>query len=469
MTPDGSALPRLAAELPEYLSELALAVASSLNVDFGMALTTLLSGMASAAHGVRAVRRPDGDVEPLALFCVVLSDSGTGKTRTHKLVHSPHRAHDAGRYHAYQDAKQGGSRAQLRDVLQPLINNRFLLKSLEGVGQATAISAHEGKTLLNSHFFRYQLDLANVLWDGDDKITLPLSSGERLIALDASLNILVMAQHDVFRDYLAKHGAMARSVGFLPRCLFTRAMPVRRSLRRPPVPACMHEYYKDATAYLDLQRDQQEAPVRELIDFSPAAAGAWFRIQEELDRSAVFQYPGAGDAVARALQNVARVAGVIHCYYPRRLGDSRAVDGVATVETSISVRTVHAAWAIVQEHLRHFLALFPASPFLMPPAPEATAEHKRQQRLSEDAAKIMLHFHTHCRARGESSAPKSAVMCRTGLYAQRFDAALISLVDNDQLVTQGSGKKTRLYPGSSPYPAPGGPSCNSTPAFSFGV
>lgn len=456
-------LPPLAAELPEYLSELALAISSSLNVHFGMGLTTLLSGMASAVHGVKAVRRPDGGAEPLALFCFVLSNSATGKTRTYRLVHGPHYAQDATRYAAYLLAKEAGNRVQLRDVIQPITNNRFLLKSLEGVGQATAISNHDSKTLLNSYFFRHHLDIANVLWDGNDKVTLPVASGERLLALDASLNLLVMTQPDIFREYLAKHGETSRAVGFIPRCLFMAAAPVPHRPRRQSEPACIDEYRKDAMGFLNLQRAELNAPRRELIEFSPAAAEAWFAIQDELDQFAAFQYPGAQDAVGRALQNVTRVAGVIHCFYPSREDDSRVLKGGAARETTISVRTLHAAWAIVREHLRHFSELFPPKPFLMPPPPNATTQQKREQRLLDDAETVMVHFEAHCRNRGESSAPKSAVMTRTGLYPLRFDAALIRLVDGNHLIVEGSGKKTRLSVGPRPFTVP--PQFPAFPAY----
>lgn len=456
MTTSNYVLPHLIGELPEYLGELALTVSAKLNVDFGMALTTLLSGMASAVHGVRAVRRPDGGLEPLALFCVVLSGSGTGKTRTHKLVHAPHGAHDVRRYEAFQRAAQAGTRACLRDVIQPLTSNRFLLKSLEGVGQATAISAHEGKTLLNSYFFRQQLELVNVLWDGDDKITLPLSTGERLMAFDASLNLLVMVQPEIFQDYFAKHGDTARSVGFIPRCLFTIADPCPPGVRcqAPPPSTCLDEYYKDVTAYLDLQYEQLEAPERDAPSFSPAACAARFQLQRELEQPSVFQYPGARDAAARALQNVTRVAGVIHSYYPRRPDDSRMRSGGTTAETEISLATLKAAWAIVEGHLRQFAEIFPSKPFRAASPPKAGTQQKRQQRILDDAETIMVHFRAHCERKAESSAPKSAVVTRSGLYPLRFETALIHLIDGNYLTVEGSGKKTRLSLGPRPFVAP---------------
>ena len=453
MNTNDYALPHLIGELPDYLRELTMAVSTSLDVDFGMALTTLLSGMASGVHGLNVVRRPDGGLEPLALFFMVLSGAATGKTRTHKLVHAPHSAHDVLRYEAYQQAKQTGAHERLRDVIQPLTNNRSLLECLEGVGHATAISTHEGKAVLRSHLFRHQLDVANVLWDGDDKITLPRPTGDRLMAFNASLNLLVMVQPEIFDDYLRKYGDEAHRIGFLPRCLFTVAGGDSLDLERGTSDSrCIDAYHEDVTRYLEQQRDRLRNRIseRDPMEFSPAARALWFQLQRELRQGAGLRYWSIQAAVARALQHVTRLAGVIHCYDPNRRKAGH-VAGQPLVECSgedgISLRALKAAWAIVQWHLEQFMRLFPAKPFLAVPPLEPTAQAKRDKKIAEDAETIMAHFTKYCGKAGRVDAPQNEIIARSGLYPARFKTALYSLTDQDHLVCEGSGKKARLRMG----------------------
>ena len=447
-------------QLPEYLRSLTFTIAARANSDPGLALSTLLSGMATAVHGGYVVSRPDGGFESLALFQIVLSGRTTGKTETHRLVHAAHKAHDVLRYKDHSSAKAAGRKLRLREVVQPLTSSRALLESLEGVGHATAISAHDGNSVLNSHLFRQQLDIANVLWDGDDKVTLPLPNGERLVSFNASLNLLLMVQPEIFAKHLHKHGEVAREIGFLARCLFTIAPDgsFDRSRVRASPGDCLAEYYDDVSAYLDVQRRRldEEDREREVICFSPTAQALWFRLKEDLASSG-FQNYWIQDAANRAMQNVARVAGVIHRYYPRRSADTRIgseADAFAEDSGAISAQTLRAAWAIVQWNLAHFAQIFPPPALQVPPPLKPTTLQKHHKRIVEDAETIMLHFALQCRQACESDAPKSAVVMRSGLYPLRFNAALVYLTDQEQIVVEGEGRRARLRLGARGYRGP---------------
>ena len=458
MTINSYALPHAIGELPEYLRNLTFSISSSLNVDVGMTLTTLLSGMAAGVHGLKSVELPGGGVEPLALFYFILAGPTTGKTRTHELVHAPHNAQDLLGYEEYQAAKKTGADVRLRDVIQAHTNGRGLLEGLEGVGHATAISVHEGSSVLSSYFFWRQLDIANVLWDRNHKVTLPRSNGGRVIAFNASLNLLVMVQPDIFREYLTKHGDMARGIGFLPRCLFTILPHLGPPVCAPHVEPgnYLDECYKDVTAFLEAHREKQEAgnSEREVIRFSPSAKQLWFQLEHEHKQCSGFQLFSSQDARNRAMQNVARLAGVIHSYYPRRLDDSRLrtikEEDLCRID-EISTGTLKAAWALVQWHLGEFATVFPPMPIAAVAQPKLSALEKREKQIVEDAETIMFHFNLHCRQTRDSDAPKSAVVTRSGLYQLRFNAAQFYLTDEGYLVEEGGGKKTRLRLGQRAY------------------
>jgi hypothetical protein len=125
-----------------------------------------------------------------------------------------------------------------------------------------------------------------------------------------------------------------------------------------------------------------------------------------------------------------------------------------TAGTEISLPTLRAAWSIVEGHLRQFSEIFPSKPFRAVSPPQASTQQKRQQRILDDAETIMVHFRAHCETTRESSAPKSAVVTRSGLYPLRFETALIHLTDGNYLATEGSGKRARLCLGPRPFVAP---------------
>lgn len=463
MNENDAALLQLLDQLPEYLRELTLTIASTLGVNPAMALPTLIAGMASGVHGLKAVRRPDGGVETLSLFQIVLSGPTTGKTRTHKLVHRAHTAHDIMRYEEHQASKEAGDVRPLRDVLQPLTNSRALLEGLEGVGNATAISTHEGQSVLEGYFFRRQLGIATVLWDGEDKVVLPRAHGGRLIALDASLNMLLMLQPEIFLQHLGQHGGTARSIGFLPRCLFT-LVPANLSgfdWSQPGSDSALTEFHKDVAGYLEKQHAKQKTGrvEREIVEFSASAKLLWLQLDREAKQCHGTQYPWIQEAINRVMQNVTRLAGVIHAYFPRRPEDTRNLAGAeeeAAKSEEISVATLKAAWALAQWHLRQFMQFFPPQPVPPPPPPKPSARDRHLQRILEDADTIILHFKLHCGHTGESSAPKSAVLLRSGLYPMRFNPALIYLTDENYMVMEGEGRQARLREGGRPYVPPNG-------------
>ena len=435
--------------MPVYLRDWVNAIATKLDVDPGMVLATLLSGMGAGLNGGKIAKRPDEGLEPLACFTVVLAGPTTGKTRTHKLVHTAHNNHDICRYKSYQQGKRGATRdaedsdgrvpvpagdARLRSVILQDTSNRGLLEALEGVGESTAISIHEGQKALESVLFRRHLDTLNVLHDGEGRAMITRGKGDRVIAHNATLTTLVMVQPDIFGAYLEKHGRTARGIGFLARCLFATIPrfrhPVDRSLKDPD--ECLAVYHAKVETFLKNRLAKLEAGETdpEVIAFSTEACQLWHELTAEHHHLTNTVYWHVQDAANRGMQNVVRVAGIIHSY--------------DDLEGDIPPETLDAAWAIVQWHLAQFAELFPPEPLPVLPPPKPSARDKQLYREIEDGKVIVNCITEMCWRNREPDALKSKVFIRSALYNARFRTALMRLIDEGVVLESGEGTLTRL-------------------------
>jgi len=454
------------------MRNLVYAIAVKLDVDAGMALSTLLSGMASAIHGLKVVKRPDGGIEPLSLFSVVLAAPTAGKTRTHKIVHRAHNAQDLFRYQDYQRAKKvrqatkvpkaraaslnleegtttvdgnscaGGSSylaetedaSRLRWVILQNSSNRALLEALEGVGEACSMSSHEGQNVLNSDVFKRHLETLDTLFDGDDKTILTRARGDFVMSAQATLVLLVMVQTDIFGKYVRKYGDYARGIGFFARTLFT-SVPVFRT----PLPACIQvpadcldNYETQAAAYLDVQRNKLEAgiTIREEMAFSPQACQLYWQLAQEHQRLTNTTYWQIQDAANRALQNVIRISAIMHAF-SGETGD-------------IPPDTLAAAYALVQWHLAQFSEIFPPKQLIWPTQPKPSTRERQLQRQFEDMRTITDCIGELCCRSQKSDALKSKVFVGSGLYNARFRTALMRLTEEGHVLESGEGKEARL-------------------------
>lgn len=444
-------LPDVMSELPEYLRNWVHAISHQLGVDRGLSLSTLLAGMGAAVQGTRMVRLPHGGDEPLACFTFVLAGPTTGKTRTHRLVHQVHNEHDIRRYQAFRGRKvrpgvedpegsSSGRDVQVAPRLRPIVlqdtSRRGLIEALDGVGESTTISVDEGAQVLGTALLRHELGLGtlNSLYDGSGKAMLRRSNGEIVAAHAASLTVLIMVQPDIFQAYLRKYGDTARNIGFLSRCLFTTlpAVPEWLYLSMAPPEGCLEAYHAKASSFLDVRLAQLESGdyETEAIHFSPGAAQLWSQLVNEQQHLTASQYRHVQDAANRSLQNVTRIAGIIHCY--------------SDEGSEISTDSLMAAWAIVQWSLGHFARIFPPQ---APPAiqmPKLTPQQKRQQREIEDCQTILNCIVEACVRNCEPDALKSKVFIRSGLYNARFRTALMRLVDEGQVLESGIGSTSRI-------------------------
>jgi hypothetical protein len=437
-------------QLPRFMRDLTYCVANQLNVDPGMALSTLVSGMATAVHGTKSVVRPDGGTEPLSLLSVIVAAPTTGKTRTYRLTHQVHLEEDLRRYETLLNtqANASGSRPasdgrsgpdHTRWVSLQNATNRALVEALKGIGESTSISSDEGQTILHSDLFRRHLDTPNTLYDGN-KVMLNRARGQSLVAADASLVVLVMAQPDIFDAYCCKYGEYARGVGFFARVLFTVVPPSRPS---SPVAHCgsgapLDEYHDLVGKLLrdQLERAGKPRRKRDELEFSPEASTLYFELAREHALYTQSHYWHIEDAANRALQNAVRLAAIMHVF--------SGEDG------PIPPATLEGAYEMVRWHLSQFATLFPPKPWPVPAPPKLTPQERAHQRLwqrvADDRQAILDIICDLCRSRHTSSALKSDVrtLFRERAYDARFRAALLRLTNDGTVIETLAGKDALL-------------------------
>lgn len=483
--------------LPEKIRGWALALSQSLSVSFEIALLTLLSAMSSALCGLKVIRRPDGGLESASLIVFALAPPAYGKTRLFKRAFSAHMEEDADRLRAYlrandeleRDAEKRGASARrvrparLRSVLLQDCSRYGLVEELSGVGESVAMATHEGNLILGSDLFRKNgLEMATSLWDGGNSVQVRRGRGTRLIAMEATMPIMVMVQNNIFDDYLATHGKHAASIGFFDRTLFICAEAGSVPVDVPPAvdDSCLVAFDDQARAYLrrthvravasvngsleqvadggaaDNERDDAPGNVTEEPEISASeittdlvshsVAGPDTRLEEmALSSEAAEVFAGLchqarnrgvwlahlQGATSRAMQNVIRMAGLLQAFDDERV--------------PISSQAILAANAIEDYCLGQASMVFPPEFKRIEPAVTKLSTHdKQKRRLDEDGQMILQVAGELMRLRGGQSLALSEVRERCGIYPLRFRAALARLIDAGSVSVVGEGKQERI-------------------------
>ena len=479
--------------LPAKVRAWVLALAAVANVSFEFALLTLLSAMSASVSGFKQVRRPDGGVEMLSLIVFGIAPPAYGKTRAFKRAYAMHMEEDAARLvrhmvaceEADEDDGGKGGRGRrdrgprLRSVLLQDVSRYGLVEELRGVGESVAMATHEGNIVLRSNLFQQDgLEMATSLWDGGNPLRIRRGGGRFLVALGATMPMLVMVQRDIFEAYRKDHGKHALGIGFFDRTLFVNA-PLGGGGPQvmPPVDVdCLAEF--DVLVREFLQRGHMRAAVpsqnvgeslsvssaKSLIVGAPEVgggtgacqasastdiggqAGETMRDEHTLSLEAAEAYSGIAQfsrsrgflvshlqgAISRSMQQVLRIAGLLQIF------DNE--------DEPISAQAVVAANAIVDFCLHQAAGLFPQEIRLFKvPVTKPSVFEKQQQRLVEDAQAILRVTTQLLQLRGGHTVALADVRERCGFYAARFRAALAWLIDAGKVTVDGEHKKETIF------------------------
>ena len=445
MNPYNYAPPPPIESLPAYMRALISCISTRLKVDPGMVLAALEAGMASAAHGVACVTHPHGGRELLSCFGVVIAGPTMGKTRTYRETHRVHLEEDLRRHASSLVAEQSrnqtsGGRVwrahdRIRWVALQNATNRGLIEVLEGVGGSTAVVSDEGQNVLSSDLFKRHLDTCNSLYDGS-RVMLNRAHGRSMVATDASLVSFVMIQPDRFSSYCQKYGELARGIGFFARTLFTISGPIQpwSTASLEMADGSVERYENKVRDLLTRQhaRTQDGNTERQAIKFTSEALGVFASLEQEHLREIPLFYPHMEDAANRALQNVVRLAAILHIFSDES-GD-------------IPAATLLSAYSLVKWHLAHFSILFPAAAPTLPLSPQQLAAQRAMQRCMEDRDAIHAIIVELSRVRQSQTVLKSEVqtLFRAHAYDARFRAALLRLKNEGTVIESPGGQTARL-------------------------
>lgn len=426
----------LQAILADFLKLIYAACAKIRKLDPSIALSTCLASMAAGVIGVRQVRDPKGRIEPLALIIFVSAPPVSGKSEARRLYFKPHFDHDEMRLSDYEQTRQNDKSARLREVVITDTNNRGLLVGLEGVGHTTTLNPLEGNSLLRSNFFRHQQETICALWDPCEKVNLAAEGGKRILAMNANVNVLVAAQPGKFGEYMDKYGQSAASVGLLQRTLPTLAprSSLSANFQMDDADAVLADYYGKVAAFLteNYAMIQSGRVERETLEFDEGAAGEWHQAETEFSNKAAMQVnPAMAEAYGRAIQQVTRIAGILHCYF----GETEQV----------TVETLRAATQIVGWYMQQ---LDRVMPFEQPKLPKLTVQEKQALREEEDCQKILtilgeLEFNQRIAKPDVIGVPVSKLFTRCGIYRARFNTAYERLKDEHQITEIGKTPDVR--------------------------
>ncbi|AQU82453.1 MULTISPECIES: YfjI family protein [unclassified Halomonas] len=326
-----------------------------------MARTTALGAMAMACQGVVDVAFPNGHVVPTSLNLLTIAESGERKTALENWFFQPIRdfqsaqkkerqlsiqvyqrnlknwrnaekALEKKRTQTYlngesieeierQQAELDDQKPQpsrLRQLIYENVTPSALAFSLyENIPLACLVSSEAGNIFEGRAF--QDLPMFNSMWSGS---TLDVSrrSSESFTLENPRLSLALMAQPKVIDRFLEKRGSEARDNGFLSRLIVIKPVSfIGNRKGGSSVDAKKSKEFSDrvtnllteAFAILDSKSRQ-----RKVLRFSSSAKTLWQEIQLsiEQDMAEHGKYYHARDHASKLIDNVTRVAAILHTF-----------------------------------------------------------------------------------------------------------------------------------------------------------
>ena len=369
--------------LPDFFRKPAAELCHKYKAPKPLIVTSILSLASLACQGLILVKIPNVGVKPTSLYFITIGDSGERKSTVDKAVYKVIIDHDkknAAEYqlamaefkrkaklHAFKESLVSASikrkqkagvdyGSDLQEVEELYLNElteparqRFvysntdltgegLLKALAAETKSAIINYAEGILLLHGKAARID-GFLNTNWDGDD-YEKRRQSWNVYIA-DTRITMSVMAQKDVFFEYLAKHGKRARSSGFFARALMS--FPDSTMGTRFNYPGEVHDmihlqrFHKRAEQLLDMQKGN---PEKKVLVFSPSAAQkiCHYSNQIEMRLPQGRQLEDVTDFASKHVENVCRTAAILHYFCN---GDSGNEISEVTLDEAIEINTYY--------------------------------------------------------------------------------------------------------------------------------
>lgn len=357
-----------------------------------MIATSALTALSLACQNHARVKLPNGKVSPVALYSLTAAESGAGKSACDNAFMAPFHeadvkfrednARNSGTFEATLAAWKAESKAilsqigkatkegtdatgfktrlivheQLKPIALPqrrfIYNNATPQATILGLskngGSIGLISDEGGKQLFGPAFA--ETSILSQIWDGTS-IFVDLVSSESFQVLNPTLTISLQTQPGEYERFMRKRGQQAFASGFINR--FLVCFPVTTQGLRA------QDYYST-----DCRRDREtfHSRIRELInlpaeldrtsgkprivEFSARACDCWWELFNRAENAQQNGGPlqNIRGAASKSLDNVARIAAIIHIF--------EGFDG------EVSAETIQRAIGIGRWYLDHFQAQF---------------------------------------------------------------------------------------------------------------
>jgi len=340
------------------LFEAAVTEASrELQVSREMAMMCAFGAMATACQGYVDVLMPTGHKVPTSLMLLTIADSGERKTTTqnyffgtinalndvahrqneadmaeHRVVHRlwyTDMRHLEREYVTFrrQDDKAKAKKARkayeahVRAEPRPPRSGKFLYE--DTTPQALVLMLYENMpnacmltSEANSIFSGKalgELDKLNTLWDGSSVIVDRISR-EGFTLQNARLTLALMAQPSVISRFMGRRGEEARGTGFLARFLVAKPRPMAGSREPRALSELPRRQAFNARLRERLETGVPEA--RHVLRFSESAAALWYEhsqyLEAQMRENGLYHY--AKDHASKLLENVSRLAAILHAF-----------------------------------------------------------------------------------------------------------------------------------------------------------
>lgn len=386
--------------LPLELSQLAYAVFNKVQSPPSIIVTSILSTLSSAIQGYVDVEPLYGGVQPVALYTLVIAESGERKTSTDRLIMKPLHEHEQYILKQMQDlqvekevealvwkakikqvsgllvkAIQEGHSSEV-EILQrqltalkqqgePKVKTyRSILNDATSAALFRALAGEEKSITLHSSdagnlLTRANMDFianANQLWDGEDVVISRVVAGESEIK-SARLTLSLMLQPAVLSRIFKKKDDVLRLSGYFARMLVTQPHSTQGERFSAGASSSdegyIDKFHQVVKALLKEAGYYQASKERITLTLSPAARNELLRLQnwveiELRESGSLFDVREAGSKI---VNNATRIAALLHVYANR---------GVALTE--IGVEEAYLACYLASSYLSEYRRIFGEKP-----------------------------------------------------------------------------------------------------------
>ncbi len=455
--------------LPPELELLVREIQTKVQAPDALICMAILSAISAACQGLVDVLLPTGQLRPVATNFLTIAESGERKSAVDGIVSAPIHAHDEARAVKYQEdlsqymydmkvwqAKDQVLRGKLKkaahqdestDEIQqqweahekkkPItprlrrlhrqdISERALIEALEGDCESIVLMSDEGEAVLKGSAMT-TFSVHNRVWDGAKMLTLDRGRGVHIVARHPRGTMSIMVQPVVLKNYLRRHGDLARGSGFWARVL-VGAPPSTQGFR-------FVYWYNEQWVYLpgfhssikelleEYDRRLAEGPIkRKVLEFSPEAVTRWIALTNQVE--AMLQPFGylndIKDFASKSMEMTGRLAALLH-FFTKQQGQ-------------ISLNALECAFSIICWHIDEFKRLF--------------GHQSGVTQLQADAKALEHYIQTLFYGNGNQPLPRNEIL-RNGPIrpASRYDEVLDYLTAGSKVWIGRLGRRRFIYRG----------------------